>query len=160
MRSLSQHKTLAQAGVDFERHEKEGIEPEDFGSYLMVSGLTLCPEVRWVSFHSYLDFGYLIKILSSQPLPDKESAFFALLGDYFPCFFDIKYIMQSCESLKGGLNRIAEVLDVKRVGPTHQAGSDSLVTSLAFFKMSRLYFENNIDEGKYAGVLYGLSGPA
>jgi hypothetical protein len=84
--SLSQNKTLAQAGVDFERHEKEGIEPEDFGSCLMVSGLTLCPEVRWVSFHSYLDFGYLIKILSSQPLPDKESAFFALLGDYFPCF--------------------------------------------------------------------------
>ncbi len=45
---------------------------------------------------------------------------------------------------------------VKRVGPTHQAGSDSLVTSLAFFKMARMYFENNIDEAKYAGVLYGL----
>lgn len=51
-----------------------------------------------------------------------------------------------------------QILDVKRVGPTHQAGSDSLVTSLAFFKMARLFFENNIDEAKYAGVLYGLSG--
>ena len=39
--------------------------------------------------------------------------FFALLSDYFPCFFDIKYIMKSCESLKGGLNRIAETLEVK-----------------------------------------------
>ncbi len=45
---------------------------------------------------------------------------------------------------------------VKRVGPSHQAGSDSLVTSLTFFKMARLFFENNIDESKYAGVLYGL----
>mmetsp|Transcript_42528 Transcript_42528/g.106320 ORF Transcript_42528/g.106320 Transcript_42528/m.106320 type:complete len:327 (+) Transcript_42528:22-1002(+) len=147
---------LQKAGVDFERHSKEGIDAEEFGSLLIVSGLTLCPEVRWVSFHSYLDFGYLVKILSCQALPEKESTFFALLNDYFPCFFDIKYIMQSCESLKGGLNRIAEVLDVKRVGPTHQAGSDSLVTSLAFFKMGRLFFENNIDETKYAGVLYGL----
>ena len=45
---------------------------------------------------------------------------------------------------------------VKRVGPSHQAGSDSLVTSLTFFKMARLFFENNIDESKYSGVLYGL----
>ena len=64
--------------------------------------------------------------------------------------------MKSCESLKGGLNRIAETLEVKRVGPSHQAGSDSLVTSLTFFKMARLFFENNIDYVKYAGVLYGL----
>ena len=58
--------------------------------------------------------------------------------------------MKSCESLKGGLNRIAETLEVKRVGPSHQAGSDSLVTSLTFFKMARLFFENNIDESKYS----------
>ena len=42
------------------------------------------------------------------------------------------------------------------MGPSHQAGSDSLVTSLTFFKMARLFFENNIDDVKYAGVLYGL----
>jgi hypothetical protein len=27
------------------------------------SGLTLCEEVRWISFHSYFDFGYLVKVL-------------------------------------------------------------------------------------------------
>ena len=35
-----------QAGVDFEKHEKEGIDVELFGALMMVSGLTLTPEVR------------------------------------------------------------------------------------------------------------------
>jgi CCR4-NOT transcription complex subunit 7/8 len=47
---------------------------------------------------------------------------------------------------------------VERVGTAHQAGSDSLVTALTFFKMARLYFENHVDESKYAGVLFGLGG--
>jgi len=147
---------LRKAGVDFEKHQRDGIDVEEFGGLMIVSGLTLCEDVRWISFHSYFDFGYLVKVLTNAKLPEKESDFFALLSDYFPCFFDIKYIMKSCESLKGGLNRIAETLEVKRVGPSHQAGSDSLVTSLTFFKMARLFFENNIDDVKYAGVLYGL----
>jgi len=44
---------------------------------------------------------------------NQESDFFALLQDYFPILFDIKYIaVTSCENLKGGLNRIAEILEV------------------------------------------------
>lgn len=34
-----------QAGVDFEKHEKEGIDVELFGALMTVSGLTLTPEV-------------------------------------------------------------------------------------------------------------------
>lgn len=98
-------------GVDFDKHQREGIDVEEFGGLMMVSGLSLCEEVRWISFHSYFDFGYLVKVLTNSKLPEKESDFFALLSDYFPCFFDIKYIMKSCESLKGGLNRIAETLE-------------------------------------------------
>jgi len=103
-----------ETGVDFEQHQREGIDVEEFGGLMMVSGLALCEEVRWISFHSYFDFGYLVKVLTNSKLPEKESDFFALLSDYFPCFFDIKYIMKSCESLKGGLNRIAETLEVKK----------------------------------------------
>lgn len=149
---------LRKAGVDFEKHEKEGIDVELFGALMTVSGLALTPEVRWVSFHSYFDFGYLVKVLSNARLPDKECDFFTALKDYFPCFFDIKYMMKSCESLKGGLSKIAQTLEVERVGTAHQAGSDSLVTALTFFKMARLYFESHVDESKYAGVLFGLGG--
>eukprot|EP00960_Hanusia_phi_P033570 750519-Hanusia_phi.AAC.2 len=159
---------LRKAGVDFEKHQKDGIDVEEFGGLFMrcdgfpfirtsilgarlriqstlmtnqlqhqVSGESVdeCQGRMFVPSMSVVEM--------SRQLPEKESDFFALLGDYFPCFFDIKYIMKSCESLKGGLNRIAETLEVclqvgwksafdsarqvKRVGPSHQAGSDSLV---------------------------------
>lgn len=35
----------------------------------MTSGLVLLPNVTWLSFHSGYDFGYLIKLLTSTPLP-------------------------------------------------------------------------------------------
>jgi hypothetical protein len=38
----------------------------------------------------WLTITFCLQILSNAPLPEKESAFFALLNDYFPCFFDIK----------------------------------------------------------------------
>lgn len=43
-----------------------------------------------------------------------------------------------------------------RKGPQHQAGSDSLLTGEAFFKMLDMYFEGNIDEKRYCGFIYGL----
>jgi CCR4-NOT transcription complex subunit 7/8 len=39
---------------------------------------------------------------------------------YFPNIFDIKYLMKFCGNLHGGLNKLAESLEVKRLGPQHQ----------------------------------------
>ncbi len=58
------------------------------------------------------DFGYLLKILTCQPIPSSEADFFELLNIYFPVIFDIKYLMRFCENLHGGLNKLAEVLEV------------------------------------------------
>jgi len=102
------------------------------------------------------DFGYLLKLLIDQNLPAEEAEFFELLRIYFPCIYDVKYLMKSCKSLKGGLQEVAEQLELERIGPQHQAGSDSLLTGAAFFKMREMFFEDNIDDAKYCGHLYGL----
>ena len=43
--------------------------------------------------------------------------------------------MKSCRTLKGGLQDVADDLNVHRVGQMHQAGSDAMLTGSAFFKM-------------------------
>jgi CCR4-NOT transcription complex subunit 7/8 len=64
--------------------------------------------------------------------------------------------MNAFETLKGGLNKLAEDLEVERVGPMHQAGSDSLLTSSTFFKLRKMFFDGKIDDTKYCGFLFGL----
>jgi len=147
---------LQNSGIQFKKHEEEGIDVMDFAELLMTSGVVLDDEVKWLSFHSGYDFGYLLKLLTNQNLPSEESEFFDLMRLYFPRIYDVKYLMKSCKNLKGGLQEVAEQLDLERIGPQHQAGSDSLLTGAAFFKMREMFFEDNIDDAKYCGHLYGL----
>ena len=147
---------LTNSGIQFKKHEEEGIDVFEFAELLMISGVILNDNVKYLSFHSGYDFGYLIKILTDLNLPSDESEFFELLRIYFPIIYDVKYLMKSCKDLKGGLQEVADQLDLQRIGPQHQAGSDSLLTGAAFFKMREVFFEDTIDDNKYCGHLYGL----
>ncbi|KAI8378350.1 ribonuclease H-like domain-containing protein [Blakeslea trispora] len=147
---------LTKSGIDFKKHEEYGIDVEHFGELLISSGFVLLDDVKWISFHSGYDFGYLLKVLTCSLMPADETEFFELLRTYFPCIYDIKYLMKSCKNLKGGLQDIADDLQVARIGPQHQAGSDSLLTCTTFFKMRQMFFEDRIDDQKYLGYLYGL----
>lgn len=147
---------LQNSGIKFKKHEEEGIEPLEFAELLMTSGIVLMENIKWLSFHSGYDFGYLIKLLTDSNLPTDEAEFFELLKLYFPTIYDVKYLMKSCKNLKGGLQEVAEQLDLERIGPQHQAGSDSLLTGMAFFKMKEMFFEDTIDDSKFSGHLYGL----
>ena len=118
-----------------------------------------------------------------------------MLGLYFPVIYDMKYLMKFCDSLHGGLQKLAEarrcrltraaqrtaadvaaclflalqVLEVERIGPQHQAGSDALLTSRTFFRLREVYFKGpapgatgakaadpNGALERYVNVLYGL----
>uniref|UniRef100_A0A6B2LE28 poly(A)-specific ribonuclease n=1 Tax=Arcella intermedia TaxID=1963864 RepID=A0A6B2LE28_9EUKA len=147
---------LKTAGIDFKKHNEMGVDVQDFGELLITSGLVLNEDVKWIAFHSGYDLGYLIKLVTCLPLPKKQSDFFETVKVFFPCIYDVKYMMKSCRNLKGGLQDLADDLDVGRIGPQHQAGSDALLTLQAFFKMKELFFEGHIDDDKYRGVLYGL----
>ncbi|OIT27110.1 PREDICTED: probable CCR4-associated factor 1 homolog 7 [Nicotiana attenuata] len=145
---------LRQSGIDFKKNIEKGIDAKRFGELLMSSGIVLNDNVYWVTFHSGYDFGYLLKILTCQDLPDTQTGFFNLINMYFPVVFDIKHLMKFCNSLHGGLNKLAELLEVERVGVCHQAGSDSLLTACTFRKLKENFFSGSME--KYAGVLYGL----
>jgi CCR4-NOT transcription complex subunit 7/8 len=145
---------LRQSGIDLDRNRRRGVDARRFAELLMSSGVVLNDSVSWVTFHSGYDFGYLIKLLTCQNLPDTQAAFFGLIKIYFPLVYDIKHLMKFCNSLHGGLNKLAELLDVERVGICHQAGSDSLLTACAFRKLKESFFNGSTE--KYSGVLYGL----
>ncbi|EIN12375.1 ribonuclease CAF1, partial [Punctularia strigosozonata HHB-11173 SS5] len=147
---------LEQSGIDFDRHRDQGISQNDFAELMITSGLVLTDEARWISFHSGYDFGYFLKLLTGDSLPTSENEFFDLIHIWFPNIYDIKFMMRACKGLKGGLQDLADDLGVLRIGQSHQAGSDSLLTMATFFKMRELYFDDRIDHDEYNGKLYGL----
>ncbi|KAJ8419700.1 hypothetical protein Cgig2_028429 [Carnegiea gigantea] len=145
---------LKQCGIDFKKNNEMGIDSIRFAELLMSSGIVLNDSMKWVTFHSGYDFGYLLKLLTCRDLPETQAGFFNLINIYFPIVYDIKHLMKFCNSLHGGLNKLAELLEVERIGICHQAGSDSLLTCCTFMKLKENFFNGSTE--KYAGVLYGL----
>ncbi|KAK5989194.1 CCR4-NOT transcription complex subunit 7 [Cladobotryum mycophilum] len=172
--------SLQQAGIDFNVLERDGIDPHEFASLLIPSGLVCFDNVKWISFHGGYDFGYLTKLLICMPLPNDEVDFDHRMKLYFPTTYDVKHLMKyaiklhnsglltpsdpnSAEILqkfehKSGLENIAETLKVKRIGSAHQAGSDSLLTGKVFFQMRDKIFNGEIPD-EHVGKVWGLGIP-
>mmetsp|Transcript_21062 Transcript_21062/g.33702 ORF Transcript_21062/g.33702 Transcript_21062/m.33702 type:complete len:261 (-) Transcript_21062:36-818(-) len=147
---------LLRSGVDFECHKKKGISLEIFTNMLKKSGLIFNEKIYWISFHSGYDFGYLIKILTKKKLPKNIKEFLKILQFFFPNFYDVKYLNLFCGNFKRGLNKLAEKLQINRIGQVHQAGSDSVLTLSVFNALKRVYFSGKIDK-KFEGLLFGLN---
>lgn len=148
---------LKKCGINFDKLKKKGIKHNIFAQYFMVSNLVLNPDVHWVSFHGSYDFGYLLKLLINSDLPQTEDDFVNKLNLYFINFYDIRVMVKDNENLfKKSLKRLAEMLEVRREGQEHQAGSDSMVTIDVFFKLKKkgLISETKIQEVK--NILYGV----
>ena len=147
---------LIQCGIDFAKLKRRGIKHKIFAEYLMTSGLVLNPDVHWVSFHGSYDFGYLVKLLNNIDLPETENEFITLVKTFFINFYDIRILVKGQENLQGGLNKLAQQLEILREGKIHQAGSDSVVTIDIFFKLIKdgLIDKNILSKSK--NILYGL----
>jgi len=52
-------KMLTKCGIQFSKHESDGIDPQDFAYYMISSGMVLHESVTWISFHRYIRTLYL-----------------------------------------------------------------------------------------------------
>ena len=150
-------KLLEDSGINFNNLKRKGIKHRFFAEYFMISGLVLNSDIKWISFHGCYDFGYLLKLLIGQPLPENELDFLSLCNEYFINYYDIKTMVKSINNLHGGLNKLADNLEVLREGKTHQAGSDSVVTIDVFFKLKQngLLLDEQILKDK--NCLFGIA---
>ncbi|KAF2824044.1 ribonuclease H-like protein [Ophiobolus disseminans] len=167
---------LKKSGADFEKHKTQGINPQEFGSLLITSGMTLTHDVNWISFHSGYDFAYLVKMLSAKPLPEDEDAYRNLVEIFFPRLLDVKYLWRHANNLvrrgvigstatnilnnlgtKSGLQDLADELGCQRTGNSHTAGSDAWLTGTVFWKMREKIFDGSIPD-EMNGQMWGLTG--
>lgn len=93
-------------------------------------------------------------------MPDDENEFNDLISLYFPTFYDVRQLIKNATWMKGSLSRIANDLNIRIVGNSHQAGSDSLVTSKVYFKLLQDFGEQIDllgDQNKLFGFTYKLN---
>ena len=147
---------LKDCGIDFEKLKTRGIKHNVFAQYFMISNLVLNPDVNWISFHGSYDFAYLLKLLINMELPEKEEEFMDLLDTYFINYYDIKVLTKDNDNFQRGLNKLADQLEVNRVGQIHQAGSDSGVTIDVFFKLKKSGLVSNTKLNEIKNILYGI----
>ncbi|KAL6121512.1 mRNA deadenylase subunit [Nucleospora cyclopteri] len=146
---------LLMANIDFKEHLERGIELTQFGALLVTSGLVMSKKIQWIGFHCAYDFAYLIKILTGNAMPEKETNFYTYLSILFPSFYDFKYLIRNSEYMKKGLQEISNSLGAIREGTAHQAGSDALLTADVFFK-SQESLLNDIQIIEGMNKLYGI----
>lgn len=44
---------MTSSGIQYLKHEEEGIDSYEFAELLMTSGVVLCDNVNWISFHRF-----------------------------------------------------------------------------------------------------------
>ncbi|KAI7962993.1 hypothetical protein MJO28_001087 [Puccinia striiformis f. sp. tritici] len=81
--------------------------------------------------------------LVNMPVSETESL--DLLETWFPCMYNIKFLMRSCKSLRGELNKVTEALN--------------LLTAGTVFALRARYFDDELDNRKLLGLTYGLDLP-
>ena len=84
-----------------------------------------------------------------------------LLDVMIPHYYDLKLVAEDIdESRNCGLEKLANELNVRRVGPQHQAGSDALVTLKTFTALVGKFFDGNLQSERhlrYRNILFGFS---
>ena len=119
---------LMAAGIDFERHAKEGIDGRLLGAAFQESKLL---SSSWVTFQGLYDLAYLVKLLLPGPLPDTSHDFQSLVRQSCASHHELRDFLP-----QGSLASLMERHGVMRKGRAHAAGSDALGTLELFYRSS------------------------
>ena len=68
--------------------------------------------LRWVTFQSDFDFGYLLKLLTFEELPSTYEEFLKHIFVFFPSLCDVHSLATSTHKLSGSFSTILEQLEV------------------------------------------------
>ncbi|KAL9672335.1 hypothetical protein QQ045_028585 [Rhodiola kirilowii] len=149
---------LERQGINFQNHKRFGINSAFFAALMVNSGMIGRQSLVWITFQGGVDLAYFIKILTKCDLPSQLERFKSCVRYYFgERVFDVKHMMMHCDKLYGGLNKVAETLNVERdAGKSHQSGSDSLLTAMVFQKIVGLYFAGEGEALRFAGKLHNF----
>ncbi|CCD27468.1 CCR4-NOT core DEDD family RNase subunit POP2 NDAI_0K02770 [Naumovozyma dairenensis CBS 421] len=83
---------LRKSGINFENHEKNGVELMEFAQLIIDSGLLLDSNVTWITYHTAYDLGFLINILMNDSMPNNKEDFEWWVNKYMPNVYDLNLI--------------------------------------------------------------------
>lgn len=116
---------LRAAGLDFARHAAEGIDSALLGQLLAASpfmGNIRYPPA-WITFSGFCDLGYLMKLLTSAPLPRSIADFDKMLESFCPRRHELRTWLPH-----GSLASLLHERKIVRYDTAHNAASDALAT--------------------------------
>ncbi|KAL0732396.1 hypothetical protein Bca4012_008605 [Brassica carinata] len=146
---------LKKHGVDLNKIRNEGVDMFKYGFFpKLLSALYSHKYVEFVTFQGAYDFAYVLCILNNGKLPETREKFASEVVRVFGEVYDLKVMAGFCDGLGEhlGLSKLAQLLNIPRVGRAHHAGSDSLMTALVFVKLRQVF-----EDSRFAkGMLYGI----
>lgn len=139
---------LRAAGIDFPRHAAEGIEADELGQRLASSELVGWHSRApwWVTFSGSYDFGYLMRMLTAEKLPQNFGGFDVTLSSFCPRRHELRD-----ELPHGSLDSLARKHGLQRRGFAHTAGSDALLTLELFLAVAGTRSVSEMQRQKQGG---------
>jgi CCR4-NOT transcription complex subunit 7/8 len=114
---------LKKNGLDYDKHAREGIYMSGF-TKIFTAVLAKHRDLFWATSLGLYDLAYIPGLITHCSI----ARFTSLLGTVFDRDVDVEL----------GLSKLANILRIEREGGAHQAGSDSLLTILAFAKVDKV----------------------